>query len=294
MASEHLLLVDDSEAIIRFEQAALGGRYRVSTAVNGVDALAKITQTRPDLVLLDLSMPEMDGDEVLRRMQADPSLKEIPVVIVSSEEERARKCLEGGAIAFLPKPLRADRLNAIVESTLTEIQRRRRAGNLAVLWVHTGGLQLGIPLDSVAGVYEMPATRPLPGGPSYVREYLELRGRVVMVLDLAQRLGREHAVGRVERKVVILRGDAASVALSVDSVSSPEEYAASAVVQARDLGGTDHGLLAQVLHSMVNVGAATLPVIRPHALLSAPLLRDLCAALSTVMKTPAALDGAAG
>src|SRR6185436_7805594 len=84
----HLLLVDDSEAILAFERAALSSHYAVSTALNGAEALEKVRQIRPAAVLLDLSMPEMDGDEVLRRMKADRELSYIPVVVVSSEKHR--------------------------------------------------------------------------------------------------------------------------------------------------------------------------------------------------------------
>src|SRR4051812_49619253 len=79
----HLLLVDDSESVLAFEKAALAGHYVVSTAVNGREALTKVAQLRPAAVLLDLSMPEMDGDEVLAQMQQDPQLAGIPVIIVS-------------------------------------------------------------------------------------------------------------------------------------------------------------------------------------------------------------------
>ena len=89
MSLWHLLLVDDSEAVLAFEKAALAGHYQVSTAVDGRDALLKVAQLKPAAVLLDLSMPGMDGDEVLARMRADPQLARIPVIIVSSEKQRA-------------------------------------------------------------------------------------------------------------------------------------------------------------------------------------------------------------
>jgi CheY-like chemotaxis protein len=120
----HLLLVDDSEAVLAFEKAALSGYYQVSTAVNGRDALLKISQLKPAAVLLDLSMPEMNGDEVLARMRSDPQLSRIPVIIVSSEKDRAEACLAAGARAFLPKPIRAQDLLPLVERVLEERNRR--------------------------------------------------------------------------------------------------------------------------------------------------------------------------
>ena len=143
MSLPHLLLVDDSEAVLAFEKAALAGHYLVSTAVNGRDALLKVAQLRPAAVLLDLSMPEMDGDEVLARMRQDPQLAQIPVIIVSSEKQRAEACLSAGARAFLGKPIRAQDLLPLVGQVLEEARREQRAGNLAVLFVIAGGVELG-------------------------------------------------------------------------------------------------------------------------------------------------------
>ena len=85
---------------------ALAGHYQVTTAVNGRDALLKVAQLKPAAVLLDLSMPEMDGDEVLARMHADPQLARIPVIIVSSEKQRAEECLKTAATKVLERYLR--------------------------------------------------------------------------------------------------------------------------------------------------------------------------------------------
>ena len=103
MSLPHLLLVDDSEAVLAFERAALSGHYAISTATTGREALAKVPQIEPDAILLDLSMPEMDGDEVLAHLQDDPDHRRIPVIIVTSEKLRAEACLRNGAKAYLPK-----------------------------------------------------------------------------------------------------------------------------------------------------------------------------------------------
>src|SRR5690349_4170322 len=105
MSLPHLLLVDDSDAIIAFERAALSGHYILSSATNGREALEKASQLLPDAILLDLSMPVMGGDEVLRHLKASSALKSIPVIIISSEKIRAEQCLAAGAEAFLEKPL---------------------------------------------------------------------------------------------------------------------------------------------------------------------------------------------
>ena len=91
-----VLLVDDSEAVLAFGRAALSGHYQISTAASGVEALSRMQKLQPAAVLLDLSMPQMDGDEVLARMQKHSELAHIPVVILSSEKQRAQADVPGG------------------------------------------------------------------------------------------------------------------------------------------------------------------------------------------------------
>src|ERR1051325_617930 len=79
--------------------------HDVSHAANGVDALGQISARKPNLVLMDISMPDMDGLEVLRRMRSDPELAELPVVMYSalSDERRQKEARDLGAIDYLVK-----------------------------------------------------------------------------------------------------------------------------------------------------------------------------------------------
>ncbi|HTB35163.1 MAG TPA: response regulator, partial [bacterium] len=127
-SAEHLprlLLVDDSEAVLALEKAALGSTYRLETAMNGRLALAAMQRAVPDAVLLDLSMPEMDGDQVLLAMRADPRLKDVPVLVVSTESQRARDTLKLGAEDFLAKPATAEVLRRRVGALLEGAAERR-------------------------------------------------------------------------------------------------------------------------------------------------------------------------
>src|SRR5579863_6021852 len=99
-----VLLVDDSETALAYGRAALSERYAISVATDGVEGLAAIRSQRPAAVVLDLSMPRMDGEEVLAAMLADPELRRIPVIVLSAEADRAQACLRAGAVAVLPKP----------------------------------------------------------------------------------------------------------------------------------------------------------------------------------------------
>lgn len=279
MSLPHLVLVDDSEAILSFERAALSSHYSLSTATSGREALQKIQELRPDAVLLDLSMPEMDGDEVLQRMRADPDLARIPVIVVTSEKHRGQSCLEAGADAFLPKPIRADELMVVVGQVLTRARSASRRGGLRALFVGVGDLTFGIPLDAVESAVQMPATSPLPGGPSYLREYAEIYGQPVCVMDLASRLSVQHAARRVERKLVVIRNEAQVLALDVDRVDDPEELPPEDVVPRSRLGGAEHPVLRDLLVAMARTPRGTIPVVDPRALLSGSLWRELKALL---------------
>jgi CheY-like chemotaxis protein len=270
-----LLLVDDSDAILALEKAILSGHYSLHTASNGREALEKLERLQPAAVLLDLSMPEMDGDEVLQRMKADKEkMGKIPVVIISSEKSRAEACLGLGAEAFLPKPFRAEDLLAIVATTLESSRRRERAGSMLVLRMSAGEQEFALPLDSVREVLLQPALRPLPGGPAFLCTYVELRGAAVCVLDVARRLGQEHRVSMRERMLVIIHVEGMPLALCVDRVQDPEEFAALDID--RNLGGADHGLLREGLVGMLRVsGGGALPLLDPKVFLSRGLLKEL-------------------
>ncbi|MGZ6143467.1 MAG: response regulator [Myxococcales bacterium] len=279
MSLPQLLLVDDSEAVLAFEKAALSRHYDIRTATTGHEALQRLSQEQPAAVLLDLSMPEMDGDAVLAQMQADARLRKVPVIVVSSETQRAAECLAGGAKGFLPKPIRAPDLLSLVEKVIGDARAEASAGNLAVLFVVAGTIKLGLPLDCVRTVLHQTATRPLPLGPAYLSEMFELHGEPVAVLDLARRLGQEHIMPVHERKLVVVDCDGGRLALCLDDVRDPEELTAEELTPREKLAGTQHGLLQDALIAVARTRWGPLPIIDPRALVSRELLRKLAAAL---------------
>jgi len=275
----HLLLVDDSESVLAFEKAALAGHYLFSTATNGREALTKVSQLKPAAVLLDLSMPEMDGDEVLAQMQRDPELAKIPVIIVSSEKQRAEACLKGGARAFLAKPIRAQDLLPLVGKILDDARQQERAGSLAVLFVEAGGVEVGIPLDTVVSVLHQASTRPLPLGPAYLSEMIQIHGEPVLVLDVARRLGLTHRAAVADRKLLVVECGAQRLALCLDEVRDPEELPREQVLPREAVAGAEHGPLRDALVAVVRTARGAVPVIDPRALASSKLLRELTKAL---------------
>ena len=102
-----ILVVDDNLAILRQVYAHLAGEYEVSLAKSGQLALQICVQEKPDLVLLDIEMPEMDGFEVISRLKLNPYLNRIPVIFLTANYsvEFEIKALELGAKDFIMKPV---------------------------------------------------------------------------------------------------------------------------------------------------------------------------------------------
>ena len=110
-----ILVVDDEFGVAEVLDAILGDvGHEVVTAANGREALDRLKERPPDLVLLDFMMPVMDGPSVLKAMREAPTLRNIPTVIMSSlPESTVSKSVGSGYAAFLRKPFK---LNAVVDA----------------------------------------------------------------------------------------------------------------------------------------------------------------------------------
>jgi two-component system, OmpR family, KDP operon response regulator KdpE len=112
-----ILVVDDERSIRRFLNASLRGKYLISEAASGEEALLAITTERPDLVILDLGLPDIDGVEVTRRLR---EWSQIPIIIVSVREQETDKiaALDAGADDYLTKPFGTGELMARIRVAL--------------------------------------------------------------------------------------------------------------------------------------------------------------------------------
>ena len=125
-----ILIVDDEEDILHFLELVLREKgYEVVTASGGHDALTRAQIERPDLVLLDIMMPQMDGWEVLKLLRVDEETAAIPVAMLSARTE-ARDRVQGlqeGAIDYICKPFSLQELLGKIEAIFTQLEEKGAA-----------------------------------------------------------------------------------------------------------------------------------------------------------------------
>jgi CheY-like chemotaxis protein len=123
-----VLVVDDQPVNVQLLKRALEReKLTVITAYNGPDALNLMDREQPDLVLLDVMMPEMDGIEVCQRIQASPTLKTTPVIFITARSSKEGKLagLGVGAVDYITKPIDLDETVARVQTQLRVVQVNR-------------------------------------------------------------------------------------------------------------------------------------------------------------------------
>ena len=116
-----VLIVDDDPMNRDLLQTLLASqRFVILTAVDGEEGLTVAREQRPDLILLDVMMPKMDGIEVCRRLRSDPALPFIPIIMVTSKGQETDRIwgLRQGAVDYMIKPVSPDQLVAKAQATL--------------------------------------------------------------------------------------------------------------------------------------------------------------------------------
>lgn len=139
LEEEHLILiVDDDTDLSALMALPLRDRgFRVLTASSGGLALSMITRHRPDLILLDIMMPGMNGHEVLRRIKQNPQLSATPVVMMTSRTEQKNivDAMQDGALTYLMKPVNPDVLADKVEDILMPPQGPLDDGDFQIVQI---------------------------------------------------------------------------------------------------------------------------------------------------------------
>jgi CheY-like chemotaxis protein len=206
MSDMHVLVVDDEPSFREVLCRMLESAHDVREAGSGLDALRMMAEERPAVVLLDLYLPGLGGMQVLRQMQQDPSLADVPVIVISGMDDVETKvsALEAGANDYMVKPVVREELLARIG-----VQVRRSAGNALastgsnrVSDASGGCLQKNAIIDGryvVTGVLG-------EGGMGTVYEAIQIQlGRPVAIKVLREGTrGRPHRARRLEREAQIV------------------------------------------------------------------------------------------
>lgn len=109
--AKKILVVDDEESILDAVSLILGEEgYKVETTYKGGETFSKVSQFKPNLILLDVLMSGKDGRQICKALKADPEFKEIPVIMISAHPTAKRGAQECGANDFLAKPFNSKEL----------------------------------------------------------------------------------------------------------------------------------------------------------------------------------------
>jgi twitching motility two-component system response regulator PilG len=121
LTKKKILIVEDENCLLKLECILLTSKgYEVMGVANGEEALEKIFDYNPDLVLLDVIMPGMDGFEVCRRIKSDPRTEHIPVVMLTAKKkpQDVRKGEEAGAVSYITKPFKSSTVIETIQKCL--------------------------------------------------------------------------------------------------------------------------------------------------------------------------------
>ena len=122
-----ILMVDDVSTNLICAVEVLKNHYQVSTARSGRQALLMLNEMTPDLIMLDINMPQMDGFEVLEKLKESPEWADIPVIILTAENDMAQeiKCLELGAMDYIRKPFDPDVMKVRIDKALSVSEQNK-------------------------------------------------------------------------------------------------------------------------------------------------------------------------
>ena len=121
--SKTIVIADDEPHVLRSLEFILKKQgYSVVTAVNGEEALERVKESNPDLVFLDIQMPKMDGNSVLRHLRDDPNYQDLYIVMITAKGQEADRLnsLESGANEYVTKPYSPRKLIGRVKEILGE------------------------------------------------------------------------------------------------------------------------------------------------------------------------------
>jgi CheY-like chemotaxis protein len=122
MEKRKVMIVDDEESFLQITKINLekAGKYEVETVSDATDIISRVRSFGPDIILLDILMPKVDGIEVCRMLNADPALSRVPIITLSALDTDKDKLMmyKLGVVDFLVKPIEKDELISKIEKAL--------------------------------------------------------------------------------------------------------------------------------------------------------------------------------
>jgi len=121
MENHHILIVEDEESLLKLESILLSSKgYKVTGVRDGLAAMSEIERGKPDLILLDIMMPGIDGFEVCRRIKENPDTRDIPIVMLTAKKSAADQArgVEVGADAYITKPFKSLKIMDVISGLL--------------------------------------------------------------------------------------------------------------------------------------------------------------------------------
>ena len=233
-----ILVVDDISKNLQVVGTILRNEgYHVMPATSGLQALERVSAQPPDLILLDLMMPEMDGLEVCSRLKAEPLTRQIPVIFLtaSNEMEHLMKGFEAGAVDYITKPFNAPELLARVRTHLELKHARERLREMNEEKNEFMGIaahDLRNPLSAIQGYAEMIiedaqslAHRDLEGNGQRIREAAK------RMTEMVQNFLDANRIERGELKLNMAISDLSPLLQSVLETQSPHATAKGQMIQ---------------------------------------------------------------
>jgi two-component system sensor histidine kinase/response regulator len=257
-----ILVVDDISKNLQVVGTMLRKEsYRVVPATSGAQALERVRAEAPDLILLDLMMPEMDGLEVCRRLKADASTQQIPVIFLSASNEMDHLVngFSAGAVDYVTKPFNAPELLARVRMHLElkyARQRLREMNDEKNEFMGIAAHDLRSPLNAIKGYSEM-----ILEDAKLDPEQAELVGRIhessKRMVEMVQNLLDVNAIERGELNLNLAPTDLSSLLFSVVETHRPRAAAKQQIIHLQNEAApvtvlVDPNVMVQVLENLVS------------------------------------------
>lgn len=139
LASQTILVVDDEQDLLDLIEYNLKKEeFKVLKAENGLEGIELARKSRPDLILLDIMMPKMDGLEVCRELRSDPHLKSVPIIFLTARDDEKTEVegLNQGADDYITKPISTKRLMSRIKAVLRRSQEGEGERDTDTLQIH--------------------------------------------------------------------------------------------------------------------------------------------------------------